>query len=73
MILKKWMPVLGEDHAQTNNLERDDDSKRNHLALKDGVSISERWCPRATANHSAVLASAPPLPHICQAMIVERR
>jgi hypothetical protein len=27
MILKKWMPVLGKDHAQTNNLERDDDSK----------------------------------------------
>jgi hypothetical protein len=34
MILKKWMPVLGKDHAQTNNLERDDDPKRNHLALE---------------------------------------
>jgi hypothetical protein len=33
---KKWMPVLGKDHAQTNNLERDDDSKRNHLALGEG-------------------------------------
>jgi hypothetical protein len=30
---KKWIPVLGKDHAQTNNLERDDDSKRNHRAL----------------------------------------
>jgi hypothetical protein len=26
-VLKKWMPVLGKDHAQKNNLERDDDSK----------------------------------------------
>jgi hypothetical protein len=36
MILKKWMPVLGKDHAQTNNLERDDDSRRNHLAQGHG-------------------------------------
>jgi hypothetical protein len=35
MILKKWMPVLGKDHDQTNNLERDDDSKGNHLALTE--------------------------------------
>jgi hypothetical protein len=40
MILKKWMPVLGKDHAQTNNLERDDDSKRNHPAL--GTQIRPR-------------------------------
>jgi hypothetical protein len=30
---KKWTPVLGKDHAECNNLERDDDSKKNHLAL----------------------------------------
>ncbi|SDR59142.1 Uncharacterized membrane protein YccC [Rhizobiales bacterium GAS113] len=29
---KKWTPILGEDHAQNNNLERDD-SKRNDRAL----------------------------------------
>jgi hypothetical protein len=31
---KKWTPVLGKDHAQTNNLEHDDDSKKNHFALE---------------------------------------
>jgi hypothetical protein len=39
MILKKWMPVLGKDHARTNNLERDDDSRRNHLALEDPKTV----------------------------------
>src|SRR5262245_21366522 len=30
---EKWEPVFGKDHAQNKNLERDDDSKRNHPAL----------------------------------------
>jgi hypothetical protein len=29
-----WKPVFGKDHAQNKNLERDDDSKRNHPALR---------------------------------------
>jgi hypothetical protein len=33
VIPKKWEPVFGKDHAQNKNLERDDDSKRNHSAL----------------------------------------
>jgi hypothetical protein len=28
-----WEPVFGKDHAQNKNLERDDDSKKNHPAL----------------------------------------
>ena len=28
-----WEPVFGKDHAQNKNLERDDDSRRNHPAL----------------------------------------
>jgi hypothetical protein len=42
MILKKWMPVLGKDHAGTNNLKRDDDSKGNHLALR-GTAWAREW------------------------------
>jgi hypothetical protein len=38
---KKWAPVLGKDHAQTNNLERDDDSKKNHLAPANASGL--RW------------------------------
>src|SRR5262245_3749679 len=30
---KRWTPVLGKDHARNNNLEHDDDSKRNHHTL----------------------------------------
>jgi hypothetical protein len=39
------MPVLGKDHARTNNLERDDDPKRNHLALDDDAIPLPRRCP----------------------------
>jgi urease accessory protein len=30
---KKWIPILGKDHARNDNLERDHGSKRNHRAL----------------------------------------
>src|SRR5262245_53885591 len=30
---EKWEPVFGKDHAQTNNIERDGDSKKSHPAL----------------------------------------
>src|SRR5262249_13455103 len=30
---EKWIPVFGKDHAPTNKLERDGDSKKSHLAL----------------------------------------
>jgi hypothetical protein len=30
---KKGIPVLGKDHAQNNNLERDVNSNKDHLAL----------------------------------------
>jgi hypothetical protein len=30
---EKWEPVFGKDHAQSKDLERDDDSKKNHPAL----------------------------------------
>jgi hypothetical protein len=30
---EKWEPVFGKDHAQNKNLERDDESKKNHPAL----------------------------------------
>jgi mono/diheme cytochrome c family protein len=30
---EKWEPVFGKDHAQDKNLERDDESKKNHPAL----------------------------------------
>src|SRR4051812_36421726 len=29
---EKWVPVFGKDHAPTINVERDDDSKKSHLA-----------------------------------------
>src|ERR1700722_8500830 len=55
---KKRSPVLGKDHAQTNSLERDDDSKENHLAL----------CGRLTSVGSAsrgpaMLMTAPTTTH----------
>jgi hypothetical protein len=46
MILRKWMPVLEKDHAQTNNLERDDDSKRNHPALDRALAAFAAPRPR---------------------------
>jgi hypothetical protein len=30
---KEWAPVLGKDHAQASNLERDDFPSSHHLAL----------------------------------------
>jgi hypothetical protein len=30
---EKWAPVFRKDHAQTKKVERDDDSKKSHLAL----------------------------------------
>src|SRR5262249_24125830 len=32
---EKWEPVFGKDHAATSKMERDDDSKKNHLAPAD--------------------------------------
>src|SRR4051812_20011011 len=34
MIPEKWVPVFREDHAQTKRIERDDCSKKSHLALR---------------------------------------
>ncbi len=31
---EKWIPVFGKDHAQNKSLERDDDSTKNHSALR---------------------------------------
>src|SRR3954451_23823864 len=31
---EKWLPVFGKDHAKTKEVERDDDSKRSHRALR---------------------------------------
>jgi hypothetical protein len=47
MILKKWMPVLGKDHAQTNNLE----------TSEHGIRIEEMtrrpfFCSRDTMRNS---------------------
>src|SRR5262249_9068467 len=30
---EKWTPVFGKESCSTNNLERDGDSKKSHLAL----------------------------------------
>src|SRR5215472_4240233 len=30
---EKWTPVFGKDHAQTDSVERDGDSKKSHHAL----------------------------------------
>jgi hypothetical protein len=30
---EKWIPVFGKRSCSTNKLERDDDSKKSHLAL----------------------------------------
>jgi hypothetical protein len=41
---EKWEPVFGKDHAQNKNLERDDDSKKNHPALKRlPVNVLQRY------------------------------
>jgi hypothetical protein len=59
MILKKWMPVLGKDHAQTSNLERDDDWKTNHLALAESAAryaIAFRLARSACSNLRAIVA-----------------
>src|ERR1700730_14037559 len=32
---EKWIPVFGKRSCSTNEVERDDDSKRNHPALKN--------------------------------------
>jgi sulfonate transport system ATP-binding protein len=49
---KKWTPVLGKDHVQTNNLERDDDSQKNHLALE----LPGRPGPGLTAGRAGTAA-----------------
>jgi hypothetical protein len=41
---EKWEPVFGKDHAQDNNLERDDDSKKNHPALVPRTRSSRTPC-----------------------------
>jgi uncharacterized membrane protein YccC len=51
---KKWAPILGEDHGQNNNLERDD-SKRNDRAL--GAPLGTRPGEQATLRvRSSILA-----------------
>jgi hypothetical protein len=37
---EKWEPVFGKDHAQNKSVERDDDSKKNHPALRQLVVFS---------------------------------
>jgi hypothetical protein len=41
---EKWRPVFGKDHAQNEELERDDDSKKSHHALggKDDRLLLQR-------------------------------
>src|SRR5262245_50639480 len=38
---EKCAPVLGNDHAQDKNLERDDDSQENHLAATRELTLDE--------------------------------
>jgi hypothetical protein len=41
---EEWAPVFGKDHAQNKNLERDDDSKKNHPALgmrRGGTTLAD--------------------------------
>jgi hypothetical protein len=48
---EKWEPVFGKDHAQNENLERDDDSRKNHHALSALLSLSQKrkGCPTGFA------------------------
>src|SRR5262245_55612247 len=56
---EKWEPVFGKDHAQNKNLERNDDSKRNHPALGvakcDSKALLSRCDPPCCCNRSGVL------------------
>src|SRR5438270_600573 len=38
---EKWVPVFGKDHAPTNELEQDDDSKRSHPALRSATVVND--------------------------------
>src|SRR5215472_6799408 len=38
---QKWIPVLGKDHAPPNNVERDDDSKISHRALRRDHDLAD--------------------------------
>src|SRR5258705_5897628 len=45
---QKWVPVFRKDHAQTKNIERDDDSKKSHPALgtaKTHLTIESTMAP----------------------------
>src|SRR5882757_10559481 len=39
---EKWIPVVGKRSCSTNKLERDDDSKKSHLAPEHDP---EKWIP----------------------------
>src|SRR5271169_5027248 len=48
------MPGLGKDYARNNNLERDDDSKRNHPALRLRFRLPQRqWTGQASLRREA--------------------
>jgi predicted cobalt transporter CbtA len=50
---EKWEPVFGKDHAQNKNLERDDDSKKNHPALEHDP---EKWIPVFGKDHAPAMS-----------------
>jgi len=50
------MPVLGQDHAQTNNLEWDDDSNRDHPTLAGPARL--RHFARMTRNIHVIITGA---------------
>jgi probable rRNA maturation factor len=47
---EKWVPVFGKDHAQINKIERDDESKKSHLALGDIAIAYETTAREAEAD-----------------------
>jgi hypothetical protein len=52
---EKWEPVFGKDHAQNKNLERDDDSKKNHPALARGAADLTGVLARAVSRTQKIL------------------
>src|SRR5262245_28208198 len=55
---EKWIPVFGKRSCSKHDLERDDDSKKSHLALRGRLNPRRARLQRADAIRQTALAVA---------------
>jgi hypothetical protein len=52
--LEKWTPVFGKRSCSDNKLERDDDSKRSHHALRQSELLEDSWLVKPSVDPPAI-------------------